>query len=135
MGNVNRWYYYQKEFGEQLAVIDEYLMNAQNVGVIGVGDRARYLGTGEEVIASGSFRELKSVSADEAIVGCFDYNGTTMLFVMNNDIDKKQKITLHFDNNYGYDVYQRGTLASVARKDLTITLEGGEAALVKLRTA
>ena len=134
IGNVNRWYYYQKEFNEQLSLIDEYLMNARNIGVIGVGNRAKYLGEGEEVIASGSFRELKGVTANESLVGCFDYEGSTMLYVLNNDIESKQKITLDFDDKYGYDVYQRGTVVSVAGKNLSLILEAGEAALVKLRT-
>ena len=134
IGNVNRWWHYQVEFDKHLKVIDEYLMNAQNVGVIGVGKRAAYLGVGPEVITEGSFRELTSVTADEALVGCFDYDGTTMLYVLNNDINVKQKIALNFDDKYGYDVYQRGELASIAGKTLTLTLEAGEAALVKLRT-
>lgn len=134
MGNINRWYYYSVELTPQLQAADEYLMNAQNLGVIATGSRAKYLGDNEEVIASGTFRELRSVSANEALVGCFDYRGSTMLYVVNNDIDVKQKIKLNFDNNYGYDVIQRGQTASVSGKTLTLTLEAGEGALVKLRT-
>lgn len=133
MGNLNRWYYYSVEVAQQLKAIDEYLMNARNVGVIATGSRAKYLGTGKEVITSGTWRELSSVSANEAVVGCFDYNGYTMLYVLNNDITEKEKITLNFDNNYGYDVIQRGQTASVTGKSLTLTVEAGEGVLVRLR--
>lgn len=133
MGNVNRWYYYSVEAAQQIQAADEFLMHAQNMGVIATGSRAKYLGNGDEVLSSGSFRELKSVSAKEAIVGCFDYQGYTMLYVVNNDVDVKQKITLNFDNNYGYDVIQRGTTASVSGKSLTLTVEAGEGVMVKLR--
>lgn len=134
MGNVNRWYHYQKEYNQQLQLIDEYLMNAQNMGVFAVGNRAKYLGEGDEIIKNCAFRELKKVLGDEVIVGCFDYHGSTLLYVVNNDIDNKQRITLNFDGNYGYDIYQRGTVSSVATKALTLTMEAGEGVLVKLRT-
>lgn len=134
MGNVNQWYYYAAEIKDQLQAIDEILMDSQNMGVFAVGDRASYLGNGKEVIAGGKWRELKSISADNAIVGCFDHEGSSVYYIVNNDFENKQKITLNFDNKFGYDVIQRGKTASVVGKSLTLTVETGEGVLVKLRT-
>lgn len=134
MGNVNQWYYYAVEIKDQIQAIDEILMDSQNMGVFAVGDRASYLGTGKEVITSCKWRELQSVDADNAIVGCFDHEGSSVYYVVNNDFENKQKITLNFDNKYGYDVIQRGKTASVVGESLTLTVETGEGVLVKLRT-
>lgn len=133
LGNVNQWYYYAVNIAKQIRAAEDVLMNARNMGVIAVGERAKALGSGAEIFADGKWRELTQVSADNAIVGCFDYRGRTALYAVNNSIDQKQQIKLCFDDKYGYDVVQRGTTASVAAKTLTLTLEAGEGALVTLR--
>lgn len=133
LGNINQWYYYAKKAATQIQAIDGVLMNASSQGIIATGSRAYMVGNGEEVFTNGSWRELKSVVADNAIVGCFDYQGRTALYVVNNSFDQKQKITLKFDDKYGYDVTQRGQKVSVATENLQLTVEAGEGVLVVLR--
>ena len=79
-----------------------------------------------------SYRELKSVSG-EALVGCFDYEGAPAYYVVNYSTETKNDVTLRFTDNYGYDVYQRATLASVHGTTMKLTLAPGEGALVVLR--
>jgi hypothetical protein len=79
------------------------------------------------------FRQLKSVS-DNGLVGCFDYQGRTMLYVMNNTLDGDvETVTMQFDDIYAYDVIQRGVNRTALGKTLSLQLRGGEAALVLLR--
>ena len=131
-GNVNRWYYYAQKANKQIAAIDHILMNSCNMGVIAKGKAEQEI-TGEEKIKE--FRELKGVSASkgEAIVGCFDFMGKTVLYVVNNSTVDKQEITLKFDNNYGYEVIQRAVSCDVSGKNLTLTVEAGEGILVRLK--
>ena len=133
MGNKNQWYFYAKKANTQIQAIDSVLMNAANMGIIVSGEEAkRLVGAHEEVFQDGSFRELKSVSGN-ALVGCFDYYGGSAFYVVNFDKTAKGKVTLQFRDNYGYDVVQRGESVGVCGKQLTLTLEAGEGALVVLR--
>ena len=66
-------------------------------------------------------------------MGCFDYNGGTALYVTNFNTTEKKQVTLHFDNNYAYEVIQRAQSANVYGKAITLTLEAGEGALVVVK--
>lgn len=130
MGNTNQAYYYVQKANKQIAAIDHVLMNASNVGLIAKGEDA------EKNILTGtldSFRELKGVSDSDVVIGCFDYLGKTALYVVSNSVEKKQSVTLNFDNNYAYDVIQRATNAEVLGENITLTLEKGEGVLVVLK--
>ncbi len=71
--------------------------------------------------------------AEAREVGCFDYNGGTALYVTNFNTTEKKQVTLHFDNNYAYEVIQRAQSANVYGKAITLTLEAGEGALVVVK--
>lgn len=133
LGNINQWYYYAVKAATQIQAIDQVLLNSSNQGIMAVGSRAYMLGEGEEIIGGSSWRELVGLDAENAILGCFDYQGRTALYVVNNSFDQKQKITLKFDDKYGYDVTQRGQKVSVATDKLQLTVEAGEGVLVVLR--
>lgn len=130
-GNKNRWYYYAQKINKQIAAIDHVLMNARNMGVIPVGSKPSAMVLEAEKLAS--FRELISVEGENAIIGCFDYQGKTALYAVNNSSTDKQTVKLAFDKNYGYEVIQRAVSKETGGKQLSLTLEGGEGALVVLR--
>jgi hypothetical protein len=133
-GQKNRWYYYAEKQNVQVKAIDHILMNSAHLGVIGLGDDLQENITGEELIKSNSFRELKGVKAskDNVLIGCFDYNGKTALYVVNCETENKQTVTLKFDQKYGYEVIQRGTSVKVTGKQMKLTLERGEGVMISL---
>ena len=138
-GNVNRWYYYAQKAFKQVKAADEILMNSASAGVITIGEIARNNNANNKYyfdanFQEGHWRELKSVEGTEAIIGCFDYNGTSAFWVVNNSDKDKDTVKLHFNKRYGYDIIQRGLTFPVAAETVTLTLEPGEAALVTLRT-
>jgi hypothetical protein len=130
-GNINQWYYYVQKENKQISAADHILMNSANMGVIPVGPVAKRLVQSNEKLSA--FRELTGCSADEAIIGCFDYFGKTVLYVVNNSSVNKQKITLNFDNNYGYEVIQRGISVNTTGKSIMLTMEAGEGTLVRIK--
>lgn len=133
-GNINRWYYFAKKANAWIAAVDHVLMNSANAGVIFHGKSPTPASTGEEVLVDGKFRQLTSVQGDDALVGCFDYNGGTALMVVNNSLKKADaKITLTFDDVYGYEIYQRDSVVDLAGNALQLKLDVGEAALVVLK--
>ena len=127
-GNINRWYYYAQKANKQIAAVDRVLMNAASMGILTVGDEADRNITGSEKLSS--FRELESISANDLIVGCFDYGGKTAFYIVSNDIENKQNITLRFNGRYSYEVIQRAVSATVSGNSLSLTIERGEGILV-----
>lgn len=85
-----------------------------------------------------SYRQLTGAEANHALIGCFDYDGKTALYVVNNAIAADEEagtaaedeVTLRFaENVFGY------TLDAAGKKDfsgnaLTLPLGAGEAMLV-----
>lgn len=143
-GGKNQWYFYAQKQNKHVRACQNVLMNSESAGLIISGEIANSMfrirqaddsyrnGFFKEIIKEGSFRQLKKVYG-EALIGCFDYNGSTALYITNMSTDNKNKITLEFDDTYAYDIIQRGSLSSVAGSVMTLTLEAGEGALVTLR--
>ena len=135
-GNKTRYYYAAQIANSQIAACDHVLMNATQHGVISTG---YIMGDGiasnlfKNLITERKFRELVSVSEDHpSFIGCFDYYGKTMLYVVNSSYYDKTEVTLEFDNSYRYDVTQRAQTVSVTGKKITLKMSPGEAAMVVL---
>lgn len=136
-GNLTRWYYYAKRANTQIKAIDHVLMKSANDGILVHGDTAtKYMVTdaslGDALINGNSWRELSSISGDDCFVGCFDYQGGTALYCVNYSRKDKADVELNFDNNYRYEVIQRGVSADVVGNYVPLTLDAGEAALIVL---
>ena len=132
MGNQTQWYYYAQEINKHIAAIDEVLMNSVNKGVIVSGEQAKAdmsLTTCE--IKDGTFHQLKSVTGD-AMVGCFNYQGKTALYVVNYSMEHAQKITLTFDGSQNVKMIQNAEESYVKGKALTLDMAAGEGILLVL---
>lgn len=137
-GNLTRWYYYAKRANEQIQAIDHVLMKSTNDGIIVHGDAATKAfitdgEPGEEIISSGTYRQLTGVYGDDCIVGCFNYKGGTALYVVNYSRTEKADVRLDFDgDNYLYEVIQRAQSTKVVGNAVTLRLDRGEGALIVL---
>lgn len=138
-GSVTQWYYYAQKANKQVTAVDSVLMNAESMGLIVHGDKAKALALVDDskeradIISSGTFRQLKKVAGDDCFIGCFDYFGGTALYVVNYSRTEKANVALEFDDYYGYDITQRARTASVMGTAFDLVLEAGEGALVTLR--
>lgn len=131
-GNKTPYWYYAKKINTQIAAIDHVLMNSAHMGVILSGKGEGFYSNAED--SFDSFRQLLSVSGDPALVGCFDYQGGTALYIVNNTFDEHRgEITLTFDRAYECEVIQRGVAGSIVSSEFVVTLEAGEGALVVLK--
>ena len=131
-GNKTQWYYYAQEINKHIGAIDEVLMNSVNKGVIVSGEQAKAdmsLTTCE--IKDGTFNQLKSVTGD-AMVGCFNYQGKTALYVVNYSMEHAQKITLTFDGSQNVKMIQNAEESYVKGKALTLDMAAGEGILLVL---
>lgn len=130
-GAKNPFYYYAQKANKQIAAIDHVLMNSKNLGVMSHGDSSVLV---NKSVLLDSFREVKKISGDSNIIGCFDYNGKTALYVVNNSTQKSRaEVNIEFDDNYGYQVIQRGVSADVRGKRLSLLLAEGEGVLIVLK--
>ncbi len=127
-GEKTEFYDYVKEINEHVAAMDHVLMNSDYKGVIITGDTP-CVHYGKDLIKTNSFRELTDVTGN-ALVGCFDYNGKTALFVVNNSITEEGQISLSFDNNYNLEVIQDAVARKENGENLTLDLGIGESALI-----
>lgn len=102
-GTKSPYYDYAKTINQQIANMDHILMNCTHEGIIAVDSSAITNTADVSCRLSGtSFRELTGVSTDKGegvIIGCFDYNGKTVLYVVNNSLKNAQNVNLTFDSN------------------------------------
>lgn len=131
MGNKNRWYYYLQDITGHIRAIDGILMNCVSKGVIASGEEALedMQNTRSSLIESGKFQELQSVTGN-AMVGCFNYNGKTALYVVNYDMEYAQKVTLEFNTSHNMAMTQEAETSYVRGKTLTLDLAAGEGVLL-----
>ncbi len=125
-GEKTPLWYYAKEINEHVKAIDHVLMNCDYKGVIITGETPA-VHYGKDLITS--FRGLSEV-AGNALVGCFDYNGKTALYVVNNSITEEGQINLSFDRKYDFEVIQNAVSRTESGDGLTLDLGIGEGALV-----
>lgn len=129
-GSLHNWYYYAQEINTHIKSIDKVLMNSVNKGILVSGDNATQdTNLTNCVIESGTFRELQSVTG-EAIVGCFNYNGKTALYVVNHNMASNENITLNFDKEHHVKVVRSAKTSFIKGQNLQFDLAAGEGALV-----
>lgn len=129
-GNKTRWYYYAQDINKQITAVDEVLMNSVSKGVIATSEKIRSdIGECQFVLDGTSWRELKNVSG-EALIGCFNYQGKTALYVVNYDIEYAQKIQLEFLDEYTVTVIQDAERTSQTANNLELVLSAGNGALI-----
>ena len=131
-GEKTEFYDYVKEINEHIRAMDHVLMNSDYKGVIVTGNTP-CLHYGKDLIKSNSYKELYDVTGN-ALVGCFDYNGKTALFVVNNSITEEGQISLSFDHTYNFEVIQNAVSRKETGDGLALNLGIGESALVVLES-
>lgn len=130
-GNKNRWFYYAKNISSHLSAIDNVLMNSVSKGVLASGDDAiEDTSYADYAMLDGtSWRELKSVEGD-AIVGCFNYQGKTALYVVNYSYEYAQLIDLTFEDEYDITMIQGGETSKIKSDGMTLDMAAGEGVLL-----
>ena len=90
-GNKTEMYDIVKSAGKMISAVDEVLMCSKSEGLLLAGvmpqlNRGEARMTIPEEDLVDSYKELLSAEANHALIGCFDYNGKTALYVVNNAI-------------------------------------------------
>lgn len=77
------------------------------------------------------FNELNRVKGD-ALIGCFDDNGKTVLLVVNNRRYENQEITLSFFKEEKTKILTESKNYNVCGRDITVEIVGGSCALIEV---
>lgn len=129
-GNKNRWYYYAQNINKQIAAVDEVLMNSVSKGVLLSGEQAvRDNKKSSCVIEGTSWRELKKVTGN-ALIGCFNYQGKTALYVVNYDMEYAQEIQLDFQEECKVSVIQNAEKNYYSGNGIKLNMQAGEGSLI-----
>lgn len=131
-GNINEWYYYAQESNRQIAAVDEVLMHSKSKGVLVYGDKATAATYGlKGIINAEGWRELVEVDATgDVMIGCFNYQGKTALYVVNYDYEYAQDITLKLNKKHNVTVIYDAETSHYAAKNLTLPMQAGYGALI-----
>lgn len=129
-GNKTQWWYYAQTANEQIKAVDSVLMNAVNKGMIASGkEAARDMKDMKYLLNGTSWRELKDVQGN-ALIGCFNFQGKTALYVVNYETEHAQKVTLELQDSYKLSMTQRAETSHLNTNSLTLDLKAGEGVLV-----
>ena len=133
-GNKNQWYYFAQDISKQISAVDAVLMNSVNKGVLASGKEARSdISDARGVMMEGtSWRELADIEGN-TLVGCFNYQGKTALYVVNYDHEYAQDIKLKFHDKYNMQVTQDGETDYLNTSSLTLKMKAGDGALIVLQ--
>lgn len=130
-GSITPWFYMAQKSNAQIRAVDEYLMNAEHIGVLPVGETPVEQTRWVDCVLSGTFRELTGVDAPKgALLGCFDYKGKTALYVVNYAQEEAQEITLHFGESCAFETVCADGREEGTGTTCTISLGKGGAKLV-----
>ena len=125
-------YYDTQEMNEHIAAIDHILMRSGFKGVMVHGDSP--VPVPEEDRLAEAYKELERLEGDTPIIaGVFDYNGSTVLYVVNNTIDQDGEVTLHFAEPVELELYQQTQKHHKAGQSLSLQLAAGEGVLIAIR--
>lgn len=130
MGNKTQWWYYAQNINKHIAEIDSVLMNSVNKGVIATGEQANSDLAGTKMLMEGtSWRELKSVKG-ETMIGCFNFNGKTALYVVNYNDEYAQNISLELQDKYNVSITQNAEMSRISTDTIDLEMRAGEGVLI-----
>ena len=131
-GTLTKWYGYAKTMNRFIATVDEFLMQAEHVGIIAT-NQAQAITEDVGCRQQGEgFRELQSIESQEAgvVIGCFTCHDKTLLYVVNNDMYAAQSIVLHYKDIYKITQMTVNNIQTVTADKTSIGLEAGEAVML-----
>lgn len=133
MGNKTQWYDYAQKINKHIAAIDEVLMNSVHKGILASGEQTiKDMSLTTCVIESGVFEQLKSITGD-AMVGCFNYQGKTALYVVNYSFEHAQNVKLTFDGVQNMKMIQNAKTATASVSEITLDMAAGEGILIVIQ--
>ncbi len=130
-GNKNPMYDYVQKANRQIAAVDHILMNAKHMGVIVNGESPDAIPQTDQIT---QYENLTSVSGDDALIGCFNYQGKAAYYVVNNSLTNTLgEITLNFSSSVTVNTYQNGSESETSGENISLSIPAGEGVLIEIK--
>ena len=141
-GQPTPYYDAIKAINTNVKAIDHVIVNGTHKGVI-------FNGTMPNTVASGTTTEIQapydgtqlnksaaklSGISGNALIGVYEYEGKTALYVVNNSITSANTIGLTFNSNYTYEIISEGKTSWSIGSSLSLNLAIGRAAMIIVHT-
>lgn len=127
-GKRTKHYAYVKKLNAELSRIESFFLKAEHKGVVVQGDAG--CSVPESKIVLSSFGALEYIDSCGVIVGCFNYEGKNMYYVVNGSPVSYRTAELRFTEEIRADVYEHGRKCEMIAKDFSLVLDGGEGVLI-----
>lgn len=132
-GKPTDLYYAAKKANLQALYLSEILMKCKSKRIIMDKNIPSFTEWEfEDIVKGGGYKELTKIDGEGCITGCFDYNGKTVLYVV-NDFRNDGEITLHFKKPVDLSIMTTKTKNKKQVKDLTLSFKKGEAKLIYIK--
>lgn len=129
-GEKTDTYYFVQNTNKNIAAVDEVLMCSINQGVIVSGETPCDI---PECDVISEYKNLKSVTGNHILTGCFDYEGKQAFYIVNNDVCESDTVTLKFDSDIsGFKILNTEKTQINSKNELSFELEPSKAVLVVL---
>ena len=129
-GNRTEVYEYVKAANKQIGAADEVLMCAKSKGVIVCGTSPWEDCGIPEADRIASYGKLASAEAGHSLVGCFDHDGKTALYITDNSVTEGDAVTLTFTSSVSGYTIVKGEKKAFSGETLSLAPEAGEGILV-----
>lgn len=124
-------YDYCQNINKQIGRMDEVLMNSTLLNQMVYGSSSPAPINQDNIVTS--FREVSKITTNnDLLVGCFDYEGKTVLYAVNNSLTNNCSANISFNKNVEASLYYMFEDKYFSGKDLTINLTSGQGVLIEL---
>ena len=142
-GEPTPYYDAIKAINTNVKAIDHVIVNGTHKGVIFNGTMPNTVApeTTTQITAPYDGTQLTKSAAKltgitgNALIGVYDYEGKTALYVVNNSITSANTIGLTFTGNYTYEIISEGRTSWATGSSLSLNLAIGRGAMVIVHTS
>ena len=129
-GNKTEVYDYCQRINGQVSRMDHVLMNSTCIARMAFNNSPSKI---DKTNFVDSFREIKSITTgDDLLVGCFDYNGKSVFYFVNNNLSNNLTATVNFTSKIEANTYSKTENSTFKGEQATITLEPAQGILFEL---
>lgn len=129
-GNKTAIYYAGQKINKQIANMDHVLMNSTLMCQMAFGESPCKI---EQDNLVTSYREIQSITTeDDLLVGCFDYGGKSVFYLVNNNLTENCSAQINFTDYVEANLFYMNS-TELAKGDMfNISLEPGQGVLIEL---
>jgi hypothetical protein len=152
-GNPTKYYHWLSVIFKQVKAVEKHLMNSELKNTITAGKYSGLLPSKEEInkiqwnecIYQGELPEYGNINVDrykeliavdatsQVFIGCFDCDGETLYYLVNNSIVSATNVKLTFDGEYNFTVVKDGKEVEQAGSELYFQcVPAGDGILIKI---